>query len=71
MGGSRLKSALFNQYGIVGISEACGVNQAGHEKFTPVLAHDRSTIIDWHRTQSVACSSSRKNRETDATLSRT
>ncbi len=38
--GCRLKSGLFNRYVIVGISEAFGVNYAGHQKATPALAHD-------------------------------
>jgi hypothetical protein len=42
VGGSQLKSGLFNQYVIVGISEKFGDNHAGHRKVTPALAHDRS-----------------------------
>ena len=42
MGGSRLKSGLFNQNVIVWISEVFGHNHADLQSVTPALAHDRS-----------------------------
>ncbi len=42
VGGSRLKSGLFNRYVIVGISEVFGHNHADHQPVTQALAHDPS-----------------------------
>ncbi len=67
MGGRRLKNGLFNRYVIVGISEAFGVAiKKSHVRWHMIVL----SIIARHRAQSVAGSSSRKIRETDATGSR-
>ncbi len=42
VGGRRPKSALFNRYAIVGISEVFGHNHADLQSVTPALAHDPS-----------------------------
>jgi hypothetical protein len=67
VGGRRLKSGLFNRYVIVGISEAFGVAiKKSHVRWHMIVL----SIIALHHAQSVADSSSRKNREKDATGSR-
>ncbi len=64
VGGSRLKSGLFDRYVIVGISEAFGVDIKKSREFWHMIV---LSIIARRRAQSVVGSISRKIREKDAT----
>jgi hypothetical protein len=70
VGGSRLKSELFNRYVFVGISEVFGHNHADLQSVTPALAHDHSVNYSTAQRPKRRGFKFEKIREKDATASR-